>query len=137
MELLEQVLADNPSDARAWEEAAVSNMHLGNLDRAEACLRRSLELEAKAQGYARLAGLLLNRNKLAECDQALERGIALDPAEGYLYIVRGTRYAGQQRFSDAREQYERAVEVDPSGAGPAARKAIERLERATDQRPGP
>jgi arylsulfatase A-like enzyme len=125
---VEQVLRIDPNDAYAWETAYVVHWKHGELDRAEECVRKMLELNATCYGYVRLAQLMFQLERLDECEAALAKAERLDPNEGLVSLVRGDLYVKRERYDAARTQYEHALQIDPVRTDAAARRGLQWLD---------
>jgi arylsulfatase A-like enzyme/predicted negative regulator of RcsB-dependent stress response len=126
---VDKVLALEPNDAFAWETAYVVHLRKQSLEEAEGCLRRVLELNPTYDGYVRLAELLLQRGTFDEFEAVLAKAAGLDPLHGDVFLIRGDRYLGEKRYDLAREQFERALAVDPARAAAGARRGLAYIEK--------
>ncbi len=124
VEMIESVLAEDSTNARAWDAARMIYKRLGRFDDAERCVRRFCELNPTSDGFVNLAQFLLARGAVAEFEGALLEAERLDPANGDVFIARGDRHAMGGRYREALEEFERALAVDPAKVGPVAREKI-------------
>jgi len=131
---IQQVLREDPGSAKAWYTAVRIFERAGDPGRAEACLRRALQLRPRAEGWVLLARYALNRGARDEFERALAEAERLDPSDGGIYIGRGHARAMDGRYEEALAEFERAVEVDPVRSGPYARAQIERLRGLLERR---
>jgi len=122
------ILERNPGDAYAWETASLIHLRRRRLPEAEAALERCLSIQATAEGFVRLAQLQLARGDLAAMQGSLARAEALDPREGGVHMVAGDALATQGRFAEARQAFERALELDEVKWGGEAREKLRLLE---------
>lgn len=123
-----RVLASNPNDPFAWESAYVVREQRGELDQAEAALRKVIELNPSSEVFVRLGWVCFKQSKLAECDAAIAAAEALEPAHGDIFLLRGERLFVEQRYAEAREQFELALTKDPARADEKARRGIEAVD---------
>lgn len=126
-ELIQAVLREDPGSAKAWYTAVRIFDRSGDPARAEACVRRALDLGPRAEGWILLARYALNRGDRAEFERALAEAERLDPLDGGIPIGRGHALAMDGRYAEALREFERAVELDPVRSGPYATAQIERL----------
>jgi tetratricopeptide (TPR) repeat protein len=122
-----RVLEADGENGHAWWTAAVIARRSGNLDQAESCVRRSLEFRPGAGAHVLLAQLLLVRGELDESLAELALAEAADTRLGGIYVTRGEIFLRQGHESEARVEFERGAEIDPSNWGARARARIESL----------
>jgi Flp pilus assembly protein TadD len=67
-----------------------------------------------ASNHAALGWLESERGRLASADAALDRAIALDPRAARPYVIKGVIAARGERFSEARDLWRKAKELDPN-----------------------
>jgi len=115
VDYFQRVLASRPYDLLARLGLGNSLMGLGDMDGAEAELRRVLELDPEnPYATSELASIGLSRGELDEAERgfrsALEshRGGYTCPYEGL-----GMVYLRQGRIEEARSSFERAIELNP------------------------
>lgn len=123
----EQVLAQNPNDAYAWETASLIHARAGRMREAENALVRLMKIQPTAEGYVRLAQMQLKRQDLAGMQNSMALAEALDPMEGGVHMVAGDAYAMQGRFAEARAAFEKALQIDPVKWGAMAKDNLRRL----------
>ncbi|HXV76826.1 MAG TPA: sulfatase-like hydrolase/transferase, partial [Candidatus Polarisedimenticolaceae bacterium] len=128
-ELIGEVLDADPASGKAWYTALRIYDRAGRHDAAEQAVRRALALSPSADGWVILARYALNRRDLAEFDGALAEARKLDARHGGIHIGLGHRLAMEGRLAEARAEFARAIEVDPSRSGAHAREQIERIDR--------
>jgi arylsulfatase A-like enzyme/Flp pilus assembly protein TadD len=118
------LLETDPEDPRIWYAISLTQRRLNAFEAAEAALIRALELGPSADGYVRLAQLLLARESYDEFDRAIERARALEPDNGLIEIGAGDRLALAGDLEGALVFFRRALAVDPVRAGAVARQKI-------------
>lgn len=136
-EILQKALAEEPPDidhaqlyealGRAYEALAQSDAAyetywilargLAQLLRhaeAEVILRRILSLEPQdVEALERLGWALFNQQKIAESINAFLEGVQLQPERAGLHSGLGANYAHLGDYPQAREEFERALALDP------------------------
>jgi arylsulfatase A-like enzyme len=127
-EAIQAVLREDPSSAKGWYAAVRIFDRAGDYARAELSVRRALELSPRVEGWIILARYALNRGDRETFQSALAAAERLDPRDGGIYIGRGHALAMDGKYEAAREQFLRAIEVDPVRSGQHARQQIQRLD---------
>jgi len=122
-----RVLQSDPDDGHAWWTAAVIFRRAGQLGQAERSVRRSIELRPRASSHVLLAQLLLVRGELDESLTELARAELADASLGGIYLTRGEILLRQDREDEARAEFTRAVEIDPSFWGARAQARLDAL----------
>ncbi|MEZ6194412.1 MAG: tetratricopeptide repeat protein [Planctomycetota bacterium] len=128
LEEIKIVLRGDPENADAWITAARANLRLQRWDESEQCARRAVSLSDTAYPHHLLGQLLLRARRFDEGRAELRLALDRDPGYGGAWISIGESHAMERRWDEARRSFERAREVDPSGSGAAADRAIERLD---------
>jgi len=127
---IRKVLAQHPGDAFAWEsEYAVQNRR-GAFEEARAALEHVIELNPSAEVYVRMAWLQLQLERRPECERALAAAELLEPEHGDIALIRGEWLFKERRFEEAREQFERAIAIDPARTTERAAMGIRAVEEA-------
>ena len=109
----ERLLRRNPSDARsyyrlgdAFIRKARETGDLGYYMRAEAALKKSLEIEPRNAGALRhLAYVFYARHEFAAAAAHASQALAIDPRDGDAYGVLGDAYLEVGRYDDAESVY--------------------------------
>jgi Tfp pilus assembly protein PilF len=110
--LLDAFLAEHPDDPYAVDLACMRAFAAGDLDRAESCYRRLIELDPNQVGAQNFLGyLLMARGDFAAAEEQFQvyRYVAPDQANphdslGELYLLTG-------RYEEAEREFEQAVAV--------------------------
>jgi arylsulfatase A-like enzyme len=126
---IETVIAEDPTDGKAWYTAVQIFDRTGRFDRAEPALRKALELSPRADGYIILARYTLNRGDFQAYEQALAEAERLDPDDAGIIVARAHGHAKRGRFAEARTEFERALEADPVRWGAHVREQLRQLDR--------
>lgn len=127
------VLREDPGSSKGWYTATQIHDLAGRREDAEACLRRALELNPKAEGWVILARYALARGDRDTFEHALVAAERLDPTEGGIFLGRGYALAQQGRLAEARAQFARALDVDPVRSGADARAQMARIDARLDR----
>ncbi len=95
---------------------------VGELERAEALLRRAAELPGglpakRAQAATNLGIVLETRGRFDEAMSAYRSAIALAPRDPVPRVLLGKRLEAMGRAMDARLRFEQALRLDPGNAG--------------------
>lgn len=102
----------------------------GRPDEAVARLRDALKIEPSAQAWERIGTIYGKRNRVDEALAALDEAQKIDPKYQVTYVTRGKVYETQRNLAAAAQQYQRAIDLDPSSeAAQIARQALAGLQR--------
>ena len=122
--LFERAIAIDPSYARAHVELGAALRDKADylsmpelLRRALVSLRRAIELQPEsARAWRELAAVLVGLGQNADGIAALDRALAIDPADASSLATMGrTLFIAYARFPEAAEWFDRALEKNPSG----------------------
>jgi tetratricopeptide (TPR) repeat protein len=107
-----------PSLTEAWFRAGALVHELGHRDEAIGCFLRASATGGKTC-FGRLgkARALLTENRNQEAEQALRQTLAHDPKNAMAHDLLGNLLSEFGRFNEARECFERAIEIAPLLAG--------------------
>jgi tetratricopeptide (TPR) repeat protein len=107
-----------PSLTEAWFRAGALAYTLGHRDKAIGCFHRAAATGG-ATSFGRLgeARALLTEDRNQEAEQVLRRTLALDPGNAMAHDLLGNLLAEFGRFDEARECFQRAIEIAPLLAG--------------------
>jgi len=95
-------------------EEALGHLEGWNLEKAEECLRKLIELDPEhARGYNKLGVVFARRKDLRQAEECFSQAIALDPNLAAAYSNLGNIYAERNWIDRAKEAYERALALDP------------------------
>jgi tetratricopeptide (TPR) repeat protein len=101
----------NPKMFQAYCNRAMNYLAAGNLDHALADLTESIRLNPKfEEGYARRSIVLLRLKRKDEALVDADSAVSLTPDKAEPYIVRGELRSARREFSQARADFERALE---------------------------
>lgn len=114
---LQRAVRDDPGDPFFWDNLALCQLQLGELDPAEATLHAATARHpGSVSTWGALANLLFSRDRCDEARDALDRVLAIQPDDLGAHFLLGKIAASQLRFADA-EQHFRAVLAADSGIG--------------------
>jgi tetratricopeptide (TPR) repeat protein len=107
-----------PSLTEAWFRAGALVYTLGHRDEAIGCFRRAAAVGGNSS-FGRLgkARALLAEDRNREAEQVLRRTLALDPENAMAHDLLGNLLSEFGRFDEARECFQRAIEIAPLLAG--------------------
>ena len=108
----------DPSLTEAWFRAGALVYTLGHRDEAIGCFRRAAATGANTS-FGRLgkARALLIENRNQEAEKVLRHTLALDPRNAMAHDLLGNLLSEFGRFEEARECFQRAIEIAPLLAG--------------------
>lgn len=123
--VLQQVLAGDPTDPRAWLDLGLAQEADGELDSAERAYRRATEIDPQfAEAFNNLGVLLRERGRLDEATVELERAVALDPRLDAARFNLGLAYEEQGKLAEAEREYLATIERLPSDPVPRINLAM-------------
>ncbi len=107
-----------PSITEAWFRAGALAYTLGDRDKAIGCFRRAAETGGETS-FGRLgkARALLTEDGNQEAEQVLRQTLALDPRNAMAHDLLGNLLSEFGRFDEARECFQRTIEIAPLLAG--------------------
>jgi len=107
-----------PSLTEAWFRAGALVYTLGHRDEAIGCFRRAAATGGKSSfGRLGMARALLTEDRNQEAEQVLRRTLAVDPRNAMAHDLLGNLLSEFGRFDEARECFQRAIEIAPLLAG--------------------
>jgi tetratricopeptide (TPR) repeat protein len=108
----------DPSLTEAWFRAGALVYILGHRDEAIGCFRQAAATGGNT-GFGRLgkARALLTEDRNEEAELVLRKTLALDPANALAHDLLGNLLSEFGRFDEARECFQRAIEIAPLMAG--------------------
>ncbi len=119
LELAQQLVQAVPSDPRALQALAGIQFGLGQTAEARATLARATQIApAFAPAFIQLGNsyLTVEPRDLAQAENYVRRAVALEPSEPYTHDFMGDVYRAQNRLQEARGEYTRMTELDPTRA---------------------
>ena len=114
-----EVLQEVPEDMREQDEQyynlrGLLAMAEDDLERATASLEIAVEINPDNYHVRNNLGLAnIRKGNFADAVDHLEEAVAQEPAEAYIYNNLGVAYENLTELEPARENYERALELDP------------------------
>lgn len=118
-----------PSDTPDyWSTRAVAHAQLGQMEEAERCLRRSLELQPRnPEALANLCQLERRAGRLEEALHHCGEAVAQGPGLALVRVIAGNALEKAGRVEEARREYAAALAIEPGNA--RAREGLEALRR--------
>ena len=97
---------------------------LGNLQAALGDFEQAANLEpTNLSVLSSLADLYTRANRFADAERIAERGVTFNKTSPQAYTVLGVVYASEQKWDDARKQFEAAYNLDPKDVTPLMQEA--------------
>lgn len=110
VEAYEKILEIDPSQYQYLEEIADLQRQLGQIDAAEATLKRYIaRFPARSEGYRDLAEFYIDVGRLEEARSALDEALLIDPADPTLKMRMVTVDLRQGRYEEVEAELERAA----------------------------
>jgi tetratricopeptide (TPR) repeat protein len=119
---LNEVVAASPGSHRILGLMARLQAQLGQEDRAEEMLRKTLAVKRNPIALVFLAQIVLKAGRTDEAGDLLVEAIVLEPGYGGAWIARGDLAAALGAVDEVDAHYSRAAEVDPHRAAATARQ---------------
>lgn len=115
--LLEKALALGGGDVRHWHLLAVAHLEAQQLDAAERCCRKALQIDPKhAKARSNLGMILQRKGAYDLAGQAYREALDSDPELGQARYNLGTLLLAQGRTTEAIDELRRAEALDPRRA---------------------
>jgi tetratricopeptide (TPR) repeat protein len=129
VEYLEKVLQSNPADLNMKLLTAQEALQGGMLDKGLEMLKGIDDSTIKDPAvFYNVAVLLRNAQKPEEAIVYLTKAITVDPAYVDGYFQRGLAYLGLQKTAEAKADFQKVIELAPTGAqAETAKKALQQL----------
>ncbi|UCG15435.1 MAG: sulfatase-like hydrolase/transferase [Phycisphaerales bacterium] len=115
--IAEELVAEAPGFELAVHFLAHLQEEVGRLDDAVVTLEVAAKRRPSGELLIHMAELLYRLKRFEECDRALDAAEPLDPLSGSIPKLRGDRLFDQQRYAEAIEQYEKALQIDAERVG--------------------
>ena len=118
--LAQQLVQLTPSDPRAYGYLAAIQLNAGKRPESRATLERAGVIAPSfASTWIQLGNsyLLFEPRNVARGGTYIQRAIALEPGEPFVYDYLGDFHRAGNRLEEARAAYSRAIELDPSQGG--------------------
>jgi tetratricopeptide (TPR) repeat protein len=128
LKMVDDVLRVDPDDPRAWESSYVVHWRRQATPQAEHSIRKVIELNPTAEAYVRLVQLLMQQGRSEDAAAALDAAEKLDPFLGQVELLRADLCLQAQRYDEARQHIERAMQIDPVRSAAGAKRGLDWLE---------
>ena len=125
LEYAHKVTAVDPNNVTAWLMISELELQKGNLEAGQEALAKVPEERITSpEPYLNIGILLLNKKKPAEADEVFTKAIVKQPdlAQGYYY--RGLARYQTKRMAEAKADFQKSIELDPSGKNTETAKEI-------------
>lgn len=122
---LRKATARDPYQAYPWRTLGGLLEHLGRLDEAETAYREGLEHSPDDPSLHALLAVQLAKREHPDAEAHLREAIRYESEfRGELYVSLGAELARKGRIEEAREFYNKVLEVDPGNAAAINNRAI-------------
>jgi choline-sulfatase len=118
-----------PRDLEVLEENGLVYVEMNRLEDAERTFRAYSALKSNPNIFILLAEIYAETGRRAEGEDLLHQAMSLEPDHGGVMITLGDLLAGEGKYGEAFQWYQRAKEVDPYRASTIADKRIVELRR--------
>jgi tetratricopeptide (TPR) repeat protein len=123
--IIEECVAEVEGDIFARSVLAAAYLQRGDVDRALETYERTIELEPNDESlHLGLATVHMARGELDEAERAVADALAVEPQCAEAYVVHGRIVARRRDEPQALAHFQRAIAMDPGGAGPSAHVEI-------------
>ncbi|NBC26664.1 MAG: protein kinase [Bacteroidetes bacterium] len=113
VEIFNDVLASDPTNADAYRELAWVYESLGEIEKAESTLKRSIQLKPDYWvGHNRLGAMYLDNNQFEHAIEKFKKVIELTPDNYTGYMNLGITYYKLGRYDDARSMFEKSLDLE-------------------------
>ena len=129
VEYLDKLVQSDPTNVDLKLLAAQEALRAGMLDKGLELLKGVDDSSIKnPEVFYNVAALLLNAQKPEEAIRYLTKAVTVDPSYVDGYFQRGLAYLGQQKTAEAKADFQKVVELAPSGPqAETAKKALQQL----------
>jgi import receptor subunit TOM70 len=125
LKLFEKALSMDPDAVDALLHRANLRMLQANLDEAQTDLEHCVRLRPNhVLAHLRLAAVLTSKNDPAGAKQHLESAEQVDPDSSEVQSYRGELLFTQNEFGQAKEQFEKAMKLEPKNPTPYVNAAL-------------
>ena len=111
--ICDEIVASDPSEARAWQLRGLAALHLDNYEQAAHDLDEAVRRRPTASGFINLAAALVVLKGPDEALAALARAIEIDPTNASAHFAMSNSYIRQYQYIAADEALERALALNP------------------------
>jgi len=129
VEYLDKTIQSDPTNVSLRLIAAQEALRGGMLDKGLEMLKGIDDSSIKdPEVFYNVAALLLNAHKPAEAVEYLTKAVTVDPAYVDGYFQRGLAYLGQGKMAEAKADFNKVIELAPTGAqADTAKKALAQI----------
>jgi tetratricopeptide (TPR) repeat protein len=114
-ERVQQQIEQNPKVAALQLLLAKVLLAQGNTNQAESALSKAIELQPDSQPpYLKLAQLYIAANQNQKALAYLQAALVQNPKDVYALMLMGMTYSADQNYKDARDAYEKLLDVAPN-----------------------
>jgi S1-C subfamily serine protease len=128
-----RLIKENPRNATAYYNRAISYRETGKLDLALADYNRAIEINPNYfEAYNNRGNVYMARGDNNRALQEFERALKINPTYAIAHNNRGEAFENMKRFEEAMSAYNRAIEINPRYARAYANRGD--IWRKTNQR---
>jgi cytochrome c-type biogenesis protein CcmH/NrfG len=122
--LTTKLIAGGTKTAQLYYLDGIANYAVGRLNEALADLQNASNLEpTNSAVLGALTSMLVRANRPADAERAAKRAVTFNPKDKDALVAYGRVLASEQKFDDARTQYEAAAALDTTDANPVVLEA--------------
>ena len=116
-ELIERVLKSEPNHQSAYNDLGRAYLELGRLDKAEAALKKAVELNPfSPHAYNNLGRIFWLRRRYEEAERSFRKQIEIVPLDRWAHKNLGMMLVEQKKYAKAAPELEKAVAIGPDDA---------------------
>lgn len=114
-DLFSKVCAQNAEDADVWFHLSCIHGMQGNIDLAEKCCRRAIELHPRhSEAHIILGNVLLSQGKLDDAVQHYQTSLDINPSNAGAQCSLGNALSMQGKHAEAAANYQAALRLNPN-----------------------
>ncbi len=122
--LTQKLLQLGTKTAQVYYLDGSAQQSLGNLQVALVDFEQASDLEPTNLGVlSALADIYTKANRMADAERVATRAVTFNKTEPQAYVTLGIVYASEQKWDDARKQFETAYSLDPKNVAPLMQEA--------------
>ena len=114
-DLFSKVCAQNADDADVWFHLSCIHGMQGNIDQAEKCCRRAIELQPRhSEAHIILGNVLLSQGKLDDAVQHYQTALNINPNNAGAQCSLGNALSMRGKHAEAAANYQAALRLNPN-----------------------
>ncbi|MBX3597168.1 MAG: tetratricopeptide repeat protein [Rhizobiaceae bacterium] len=121
----ESLLLEYPNSPFLYSLLGALSSQLGNLDQAELCALKFIEMQpARAMGHLNLGKVLQDMGRIDEAIAAMAKGLALEPGNAAAHCALGKLFQRKGDLQRAFQAWDAASAIDPTNAEPYINRGV-------------